>query len=395
MRQSLRLGKVAGIPVGVHWSVGVILVLIADILATSVLPAALPHQPPAVTWSVAILAAVVFAASLLAHELAHAIIARRHGVRVRSITLWMLGGVAELDGDPPDPGADFRIAIAGPATSLGAAVVLYGFALGISYAGGPAAAVTAATWLALMNGLLAVFNLLPGAPMDGGRVLRAFLWRRYGDRQRAALAATRGGRYVGLGLMLLGVADVLFFANLLGGLWFVLIGWFLENAARAEAAATIATSDLRGLTIADVMTLDPAIAPAENTVLDFAERVAAHTRQSAFPVIGLDGQLAGIVTTESLARIRPADRYELRISQVAIAVPPQYLAAPADPVAPLLTRAPLGGEVLAVVLSRDQHGQVTGLVTTSDLSWVVQAARLRSQPHSATRRSARPDSVPA
>jgi len=392
MRQSLRLGKVAGIPVGVHWSVGVILALIADILAASVLPAAVPRQPPATYWLVAILAAVVFAASLLAHELAHAIIARRHGIRVRSITLWMLGGVAELDGDPPDPGADFRIAIAGPAASLAAAVVLYGLALGIGYAGGPAAAVTAATWLALMNGLLAVFNLLPGAPMDGGRVLRAILWRRYGDRQRAALAATRGGRYVGFGLMLLGLADVLFFANLLGGLWFVLIGWFLENAARAEAAATIATSALRGLTVADVMTPDPAIAPAWNTVLDFAERVAAHTRQSAFPVIGFDGQLAGIVTTEALARIRPADRYELRLRQVAIAVPPQYMAAPTDPAAPLLTRAPLGGEVLAVVLA---HDQVVGLVTAADLSWAVQGASLRAQPESATRRSARPDSVPA
>ena len=391
MRQSLRLGKVAGIPVGAHWSVGVILVLIADILGAGVLPAALPHQSAVMYWSVAVLAAVVFAASLLAHELAHAIIARRHGVRVRSITLWMLGGVAELDGDPPDPGADFRIAIAGPATSLGAAVVLFGIARGIDYVGGPAAAVTAVTWLALMNGLLAVFNLLPGAPMDGGRVLRAILWRHYGDRQRAALAATRGGRYVGFGLMLLGLADVLFFANLLGGLWFVLIGWFLQSAAGAEAAATIAGSALQGLRVADVMTPDPEIAPAWNTVQDFAERVAAHTRQSAFPVIGFDVHLAGIVTTDALARIHPAERNVLRLDQVAIAVPPEYLTAPDDPAAPLLTRPPLAGEVAAVVL---EHGRVVGMVTAADLNWVVRRARLRAEPTGATRRSARSGSVP-
>lgn len=392
MRQSLKLGKVAGIPVGMHWSVGVILVLIADILATGVLPAALPHQSAVVYWSVAALAAIVFAASLLAHELAHAIIAKRHGIKVRSITLWMLGGVAELDGDPPDPGADFRIAIAGPAASLGAALVLFGLARGIDYAGGPAAAVVAATWLAVMNGLLAVFNLLPGAPMDGGRVLRAILWRHYGDRQRAALAATRGGRYVGFGLMLLGVADVLIWANLMGGLWFVLIGWFLESAARAEAAATIAGSALRGLRVADVMTPDPDIAPAWNTVQEFADRVAAHTRRRAFPVIGFDGHLAGIVTTAALARIRPAERSALRIDQVALAVPPQYLAAPDDPAAPLLNRPPLGGEVVAVVLA---HGQVVGLVTADELNWVVQRARLRTQPADATRQSGHSGSVPA
>ncbi|MHB1431285.1 MAG: site-2 protease family protein, partial [Streptosporangiaceae bacterium] len=158
MRQSLRLGRVAGIPVGVHWTVGVILLLIADMLGMSVLPAAREGLPAVVYWTVAVLGAVVFAGSLLVHELSHAIVAKRHGVRVRSITLWMLGGVAELDDDPPNPTADLRIALAGPASSLALAVLLAGLALGIGAVGGPTVVVVALGWLALMNGVLAVFN---------------------------------------------------------------------------------------------------------------------------------------------------------------------------------------------------------------------------------------------
>ncbi len=379
MRQSVRLGTVAGVPLGMNWSVVVIVAIIADILGAGVLPAALPHQPTALYWAVAVLAALVFAASLLAHELAHAIVAKRHGMKVRSITLWMLGGVAELEGDPPDPGADLRIALAGPATSMAAAILLYGVALAIADVGGPAATLAAAAvaWIALMNGVLAVFNLLPGAPMDGGRVLRAVLWRRYGDRQRAALAATRVGRYLGFGLIALGVAEILVTRDLLGGLWLMLIGWFLESAARAEAQATLAGSALAGLRVEDVMTPDPGIAPAWSTVQDFAGRVLAHSRQAVFPVIGFDGQLVGIVTSDRLARIRPDERAVLRVEQVAIPVPSAYLAAPGDPAAALLTRPLLAGALAAVVLD---GGRVTGIVTADDIGWVLRRARLLGQP---------------
>lgn len=375
MRQSLRLGRVAGIPVGVHWSVGVIVMLIASILSTNVLPAALPGHRVGLYWIVAVAAALVFAASLLAHELAHAVVAKRHGVQVRSITLWMLGGVAELGDDPPDPAADLRIALAGPAASVVAGAVLAGLAIAIGRAPGPlaAAVAAAAAWLAIMNGMLAVFNLLPGAPMDGGRVLRAVLWRRYGDRRRAALAATKVGRYLGFGLMALGLAEALWTGYLVSGLWLVLVGWFLESAARAEARATMVGWAVRGLLVEDVMTPDPDVAPGWNTVPEFAERVLAYSRQSAFPVIDAGGRLTGVVTNDMLARIRPAERPAVRISQVAREVPDDYLAAPADPVAPLLARPPLAGEVVAVVLDGER---VAGIVTTENLSWVVRRAQV-------------------
>jgi Zn-dependent protease len=136
MKQTLRLGRVAGIPVGAHWSVAVIVVIITGMLGGSVLLAAAPRQPAAVYWIVAAATAVLFAGSLLAHELAHAMVARRNGIRVRSITLWMLGGVAELDGDPPSPGADARVALAGPAASMAAAAIFAGVAAAMGYGRG-------------------------------------------------------------------------------------------------------------------------------------------------------------------------------------------------------------------------------------------------------------------
>lgn len=374
MRQSLRLGRIAGIPIGVNWTVGVILLLIAEVLGASVLPAAGAGLPVVAYWSVAAAGAVIFAVSLLVHEFSHAVVARRNGVPVRSITLWMLGGVAELDGDPPNPGADLRIAIAGPASSFALGVVFAGLAIGAAFLGGPVIIIVALQWLALMNGILAVFNLLPGAPMDGGRVLRALLWRHYRDRLRAAVAATKAGQVIGFILIAAGIAELIGLRSL-GGLWLMLIGWFLIIAARAEAEATVAGSALSGLRVAEVMSPDPQIAPSWNTVQDFIDRVMAHSRQNVYPVVEFDGRLSGVVISRMLARLQAAQRQGLRVGQVATAVPPEYMAAPDDPATKLAGRPPLGGELVAIV--RD-HDRVVGVVTMADLEFVMRRARLRS-----------------
>jgi Zn-dependent protease len=371
VKQSIRLGRVAGIQVGAHWSVAVILLIIAELLAVTVLPYAVRHEPAAVYWAVAVSAAVVFLASLLAHELAHAIVARRNGVGVRSITLWMLGGVAQLEGDPPSVGADLRIALAGPGASVAAGGILFGAATAISAAGGPGIFVAAAMWLAVMNVVLAVFNLLPGAPLDGGRVLRALLWRYYGDRERAERNAARAGRALGVLIAALGFAELIVLRSL-SGLWLALIGWFLISAAAAEEQAAAAKAMFAGVRVADVMTSHPEVASGWETVADFVDRVAVWSRQEAFPVVGSDASLIGVALASQLARIPPGDRDGLRLEQVALPVPPGYRAAPDDPVGPLLSRSPLGGEVAAVVVA---DGLVVGLVTARDLQ---QALRWRA-----------------
>ena len=374
MRQTVPLGRVAGIRVGMHWSVLVMVIMIGWLLGGQVLPETTPGQPAAAYWAVAVPCAVAFMAALLAHELAHSLVARRHGVPVTSITLWALGGVSELGGEPPTARADLRIAAAGPATSLAAGLIFGGLAAAVRAAGGPGIAVAALGWLAAMNVLLAAFNLLPGAPLDGGRILRAVLWRRTGDRVRAARSAAAAGRAVGAALMVLGLGEVLLWADA-GGLWLALIGVFIMSAAAAEATAGAAAAALAGLRARDVMTPDPDIGGTWMTVAGFIDGIALRSAQAGFPVIGPGGSLAGVTGVSRLGRVPPDSRASTTLGQVMDPVPPGYLAAPEDPAAPLLSRPPLAGDLAAIVLT---EGRITGIVTVSRLRQIIRREALRA-----------------
>ncbi len=226
-------------------------------------------------------------------------------------------------------------------------------------------------WLALMNGVLGVFNLLPGAPLDGGRVLRAVLWRRYGDRERAERGAAMVGQVLGAVIVGLGLVETLTY-NVLDGVWLALIGWFLISAATAERQTAAAEIALDGVRVADVMTPHPDVASGWHSVADFTDE-AARSRQDAFPVVDFDGKLTGVVLTSQLARIPARDRPGLRLDQVMQPVPPACRAAPGDPAAPLASRVPLGGQVAAVVLA---DSQVAGVVTVSDLDQAMRRRQL-------------------
>src|ERR1039457_675429 len=177
-------------------------------------------------------------------------------------------------------------------------------------------------------------------------------------------------------IIAVGLAELLVWGSL-GGLWLMLIGWFLTSAARAEETATVANSALAGLRVADVMILDPDIGHGWSTVQDFIDQVAAHSRQGAFPVVGFGGELAGVVVSGLLGRIRLADRPVLRLDQFALTIPSGYLATLGDPAGPLLTRPPMASEVVAVVLAQ---GRVVGLVTAGDLSQAVRRSAQRAGP---------------
>jgi len=372
MTASLRLGRIAGIPVGASWSVLLIAALFAWSLAGSILPGLVPGLVPSTYWAAAVVATGLFLGSLLAHEVGHALVARRAGLRVRGITLWLLGGVAQLEDEPASPGDDLRVAIVGPAISLALAVGFGVAAAGLALLGAPALAVAVLGWLAVANVALAVFNLIPAAPLDGGRVLRALLWRRHGNRARAAVTAARAGQVAGGVLIAYGLLGVLTGWGF-GTLWTVLIGWFLVAAARQEREQTVIRHGLTGLRVGDVMTPTSVLAPAWFTVDALLRDQAAAWRPTgaptALPLRSFDGQPAGVVTISALESVPPSQRHLVRAGDVAVPAWAVAVTRPDEPVSGLLGRLRGGSGIAVVVVS----GELVGVVTQAEIARAVTA----------------------
>ncbi|HEX3215216.1 MAG TPA: site-2 protease family protein, partial [Actinomycetota bacterium] len=279
------------------------------------------------------------------------------------ITLWLLGGVAQLEDEPASPRDELRVAIVGPAVSLALAVGFGLAALGLSVLGGPAVAVAIAAWLAVGNAALALFNLLPAAPLDGGRVLRGLLWRRHGSRVRASVTATRAGVWVGSGLVAYGLLGT-FGGWGFGTLWTALVGWFLVTAARQERDQAVLRPDLGGLVAGQVMTPAPATAPAWFTVDAFLRNYVQPWQAAALPLRTFDGRPAGVVTAAALYAVPMDRRHIVRAGDVAIPPSALVLVAPDQPVTGLAGRLANDRTVAAVVAG----GQLLGLITASDLA---------------------------
>lgn len=291
MNEGIPVGKVVGFPLSIDWSVLVIMWLFTWSLATT-LPDTAPGHSTTAYWLAGACGATVLLGSLLAHELTHAVVARRRGVEVLGVKLWLLGGIAQLGDEAKTPGAEFRIAASGPVTSLALAAVFAGAAEGLRAVASADIVVAVSWWLAGINLILGLFNLLPGAPLDGGRILRAYLWRRHGDPVRAAVGAARAGRVVAYILIGLGLLEFLAGA-IVGGVWMVFVGWFLFTAARAEEAWVLTRQSMVGVRVADVMTADPHTVQGGISVEEFIQRYLLGDRHSAYPVADSDGRSQG------------------------------------------------------------------------------------------------------
>jgi Zn-dependent protease len=363
MTASLRFGRIAGIPVGASWSALLVALLIAWPLAGRLLPVQVPGLAPAAYWLAGAAGAGLFLGSLLAHELGHALVARRAGLRVRGITLWLLGGVAQLEDEPASPRDELRVALVGPAVSLALAVGFGLAAAALSVAGGPAVAVVVTAWLAVGNAALALFNLLPAAPLDGGRVLRGLLWRRHGSRVRASVTATTAGVWVGTALIVYGLVGTLTGWGI-GTLWTALVGWFLVIAARQERELAVLPPGPAGRRADQVMTPAPAAAPAWFTVDALLRSHVEPWQAAVLPLRTFDGRPAGVVTAAALYAVPQDRRHLVRAGDVAIPLSAVVLVAPDQPVADLATRLAGGRTVAAVVAG----GQLLGLITQADLA---------------------------
>lgn len=309
----------------------------------------------------------------MAHELAHAVVARRSGVIVGDVTLWLFGGVTTLHGEAKTPKAAFRIALAGPATSLVLSAVFAGGAVALSALRAPTILGSVTWWLASINLLLGFFNLLPGAPLDGGRLVRAYLWHRHGDSVRAAIGAARAGRVVAIILIVLGLGEFLA-GGVIGGVWLAFIGWFIFVAARDEEAQLTSRQIFAGVRVADVMTPQPHTAPGWITVEDFIQRYVLGDRHSAYPVVERDGSITGLVTLRQLRELAPGRRTTVSVGEVALPLRSVPVAEPREPLVDLLRRmTPVGPRSRALVLD---GGTLVGIITPSDLARQIEVYRL-------------------
>ncbi|MFG3660091.1 site-2 protease family protein [Streptomyces sp. NPDC047706] len=367
MRATISLGQLAGIRVGAHWSVLFVFALILVGLAQGGLPAAHPGRPVWHYWLAAAATATVFLFSLLAHEISHALVARRNGVSVDDITLWLLGGLARLKSEASTPGAELRIAGVGPLVSL----VLGGlFALAAGLLAGFAGAglvVEALAWLAGINILLAVFNVLPAAPLDGGRLLRAIVWWRTGSPLRATAVATTAGRFLGWALVGIGLYLVLVGA-VFSGIWLVVIGWFIVAMATVEGGQARLRELLGGIPVSDAMTPEPVSVGATTTVEEFLTDPQFRYRHSAFPVLDHSDTVVGLVTLKGADAVPEAERAATPVTRVMVPVGELPTPHPDDPLTRLVPELQSSPAHRALVLDGDR---LVGIVTSSDISRVT------------------------
>jgi len=292
MRGSLRIARISGIDIGIHYTWLLVFILVIWSLAQGFFPQYYPGWNTVTYWTTGVLAAVFLFLSVLVHELAHSLVAQSRGLPVRSITLFIFGGVSNIGKEPERPKTEFVMAVVGPLASLVLAGIFWGLVYLVGEETSPLAAML--SYLFLVNALLAGFNLLPGFPLDGGRVLRSIIWGITGSLTRATNIAAMTGRVLGWGLIGFGVFQLVS-GNFLGGIWIAIIGWFLDNAAGASRQRITVQEYLRGVRVGDVM--DSSLmyvspqTPVDNVVLGvFFQRGVR-----AVPVCQ-DDRLVGIVT---------------------------------------------------------------------------------------------------
>jgi len=301
-RHAIPLVRIVGIPVSLDYSWFLIFVLLTWMLAANHFPAEFPNWAPSLYWVVGVATAILYFVSVLLHELGHSAVALRYKIPVRSITLFMFGGVAQIGAEPPSASAEFRIAIAGPLVSFALAALFYALQM---VAGGSQPLYGLAKYLAFINLALGAFNLIPGYPLDGGRVFRAAVWAVTHDLQRATLIATSVGRGFGFLFIMVGVWQMLG-GNLVGGLWIAFIGWFLESAAATQAVQVVFRDALRGYTVSQAMSGNCPTVAVNETLQQLVDEYVLRTGQRCF-LVNRGDSTVGLLTLTQINKVpRPA-----------------------------------------------------------------------------------------
>ena len=365
MKGSWRIGRIAGIEIGIHYTWLLALVIFTWLLGQSYFPGTYPGWQTYSYWVAGFLATFILFISVLIHELAHSIVARSRGLPVSSITLFILGGVSNLTEEPEKPGLEFVMAIAGPASSL----VLAGIFWVIWYLLGSQVIFLKAIfgYMALANALLAGFNLLPGFPLDGGRVFRSILWKTTGTLLNATNIATIVGRlfawvFMGVGLLLAFGVSILGISGFLNGLWFVFIGWFLNSAADSSRQEATLREHLTGVLVGQVMEKDVESVHSDTNIADLVQTIFIQKRKRAIPVTDGDN-LIGMVTISDIKGL-PQEKWQTTLVSQVMHRDPIHFVKPEDDLNAAMKLIAQNDLNQIPVLSQ---GKLVGILTRADV----------------------------
>ena len=358
---SITIGKLSGITINIDYSWFFIFLLVTWSLAFSYFPSAFPDWSTAQAIAAGLVTSLLFFASVLAHELGHSITAQKHGIPVRSINLFIFGGLANITREPDKPGTEFKIAIAGPLTSIVLGIVfwvLYFFLPSPRFDG----VAEIAYWLGLMNLTLAVFNLLPGFPLDGGRVLRAIIWKVSNNPHKATQWVTNIGKAIAYLMIAAGIV-IMLTGNIINGLWLAFIGWFLSNAASGSSRRVSVQQELQKFTVAELMKTNYVKIPAYISIEDMYNQYIRQNRKS-YLVITSGNETLGLVNMHLL---RNMDKQQWSIKTASEVMTPlsrlRYLSPEADLIAALRVFQEEKVDLLPVV----REGEIIGLIAYDDL----------------------------
>lgn len=356
-----KIATIMGIPIRVHFSWLIVFGLITWSLSTFYFPEAAPDLPTASYWIKGVLAALLLFASVTFHELAHSYVAIRYGISIDSITLFVFGGVAQMKAEPPNPKAEFWIAIAGPLSSLFLAVLF--FIVSVATVGGVKAL---SFYLAKINLIISLFNLIPGFPMDGGRILRSVIWHKTSNFFRATQAASSTGRKIALFFIFFGIFSL--FTRMPGGFWLILIGWFLYSAAQTSYQQSALQETLSGVKVGDVMVKDMVIFNPHISIEEAVNGYFLRYGYGGFPVIDGD-RFLGIITLKEMMDVPREDWNSVKIFDIMPPYEAGWMISPEESATKALEMMVTEDKGRLAVMNK---GKLAGLITRNGVARYIQ-----------------------
>jgi Zn-dependent protease len=364
---SVRLGKIMGIPVRIHYTLWFVFALIAWSLAVGYMPHEYPGLGVVTYWAIGIASAIILFVSILVHELSHSYIAKKNGLPIARITLFFFGGVSEITEEPQDPGLEVRMAAAGPLMSFMIAAVLGA----LWYLGGvvraPVPIIATLGYSALINAALGAFNLLPAFPLDGGRVFRGSIWKRSNDLVGATRTATRVSEGFSL-LMMMGGFVLVIFGDFIDGIWIIVLGWFIKSGAETSLKQTLVGEALTGVSVANIMTKNVLAVPPEITVQQLVSDYFLVHHHGGYPVVK-DGQVLGLVTLQCVRNVPKENREYTTVQQAMIPCERAVVVKPSTSALDAMQNMARNkvGRVLVV-----DEGKLVGITTREDIIRTIQ-----------------------